>query len=533
MAEIVEYRVDKTLGELNLLIEFGLLNESQAKKIVHKRQNFEYRLRRRTRTELDYLEYIKYEINMLESIDGYRRTVIKDYYKQKRNQSEEELDRRILLLQAKKLNEVVRSRSAHISSLFRKLTSSYQFNKMLWQAYIDFAISRKWNTRVTALYWRLLRIASNDQTIWIAAARHELETNSAYDSARSLYLRALRHHPISSVLWADYFKMEMRFMHTIKQRAHVVFKKVDKNDEQSSDNIWVGDDEDDEELQKDGEADTDEAVATKEDQNEKTDIVHLKNPINEDDPITLGDLPKKVYDEAVKTLGANLQEYHRFIVCIIKFLTEECQSSPGLDSVKLHVLNSIRSANSTDEERGTNDWSYCVAIKTRYEESLNDCLEKGSPNKRIKLPVSGRKTLEECYRTEGLSKTRDKFKELEKSVINRTLSLYIGMIHIEEQQLEKNKSQQQADHIRTIYEKAIGKFGNIKPKLWFKYLEFEHSIAKSLEDLVKINALYERAQRTLDPTKVQHLIEKYTLCLLHKDSATQIAHSDHSDLSDD
>lgn len=533
MAEIVEYRVDRTLEELNLLVEFGLFTDAQAKKVVQKRQDFEYRLRRRKRTELDYLEYIKYEINMLESIDGYRKTVIKNYYKQKRTESDKDLDQRILLLQAKKLNDVVRSRSAHISSLFRKLTSSFQFNKMLWQAYIDFAISRKWNTRVTALYWRLLRVASNDQNIWIAAASHEIEVNKAYDSARSLYLRALRHHPNSSAIWFEYFKMEMKFMQVVKQRARVVFKDLDKKDETPLDDMWVGDDEDDEELRRGGEEDIDESIATEEDKNKGKDTIRLENPINQDDLITSGHLPKKVYDEAIKLL-LGTQGYRRFVVDVINYLSTQCQQSLGLESVKSHVLDSIKSSNekSTCNEK-EQDWSYCLAIRDQYEQMLGASPDNTTLAKKRKRSISNSAILRECFRKEGITRARHKFKELDKSVINQRLSLYVVMIRIECKELERDKSQYQINRIRTLFDKAVLKFGKTEQKLWLKYLKFEHSLAKSLEDLIKINELYGRAQKTLEPSKVQQLIEKYTLCILHKESATQLEDSDYSDLSDD
>lgn len=533
MAEIVEYRVERTLDELNLLVEFGLFTETQAKKVASERQNFEYRLRRRTRSKLDFLEYIRYEINLLESIDDYRKSVIKDYYNQSRGKKDDELGRRILLLQAKKLNDIVKSRSAHVSSLFRKLTTTFLFDRMLWMAYIDFAVSRKWNTRVTALYWRLLRVASDDPNIWIAAAKHEIEVNKAYDSGRGLYLRALRHHPRSNILWAEYFKMELKFMDIIVQRARVIFKDL-KGEVEHSD-IWVGDEEDEEkELEQEGEKDVDETILTED--GTKHDIVPLVNPIDQGDLITSGHLPKLVYDNAVKSVMGPI-EFYRFAIEVLYYMFITCnQSTKGLQSVIDHVVTNIKELLNDKDNRVSEDLAKrCDDVdflKEQHEQlfGIKNIDEKTSYTKRRKITEAQRETLHKCYDTDGLAKTRQKFETMEKSIINRTLSLYVGMIEIESKQLEKDKSKEQIYRIRSIYDKAIAKYGKSKPILWCKYLKFELGLAVDLEDIDRINRLYERAQKTLDHSKVNQLIEIYTL-LRDKSSMTQLEHSD-SDLDE-
>lgn len=192
MAEVVEYRVDKTLPELKVLVDFGIFNADHAKEIIKKREIFEYNLRRRTKTKLDYLRYIRFEMNLLDSIEKLKTNMLKQT-----ESMDDELERKILRLQAKKLQEIVRSRVNHISFLYRRLVNKYRFDKRLWKAYIEFAKQRKLNTRVSALYWRLLRVAGTDESIWIEAAQHEIHTNQDINTARKLFLVGIRHHPKS------------------------------------------------------------------------------------------------------------------------------------------------------------------------------------------------------------------------------------------------------------------------------------------------------------------------------------------------
>lgn len=197
MAEIVQYRIEKTLDEIKLLVDFGILSKDEAREITNKRENFEYALRKRTKTKLDFLKYIRFEMNLLESIEQYKTTILS------KSKNMDEVDRKIFQLQSKKLNEIIRSRAAHISVLYRELTTKFQFDKKLWKAYIDFAKQRKWNSRVSALYWRLLRVAGDDESLWMQAAAHEIETNEDKDTARKLYLLGLRHHPKSEKILSE------------------------------------------------------------------------------------------------------------------------------------------------------------------------------------------------------------------------------------------------------------------------------------------------------------------------------------------
>lgn len=393
MAEVVEYRINRTLDELKVLIDFGLFDEEHAKEIIKKREIFEYNLRRRTKTKLDYLKYIRFEMNLLESIEQYKNSILKQT-----ETIEDEIDRKIFKLQAKKLNEIVRARAGHVSVLYRRLVSKYQFDKRLWSAYIEFAKQRKWNSRVSALYWRLLRVSANDESLWIAAAKHEIENNQDKNTARKLFLMGVRHHRNSLELISQ--------LQEIHKGETVEKYKEQLELEQSNEN----------------------AISDK-------------------------------------------------------------------DSVPMSVAR---------------------------ESEANQ-----------KQPVQSKmETLYECYEANGIDKTRALYEQLERSVKSQKLSLYVGMIQVESWQLAKDSSKEQLDRIREIYEKAISKYGQQKAKLWYEFLQFEHQHSKSLEDLDRLNTIYERAKATLVASKVDRVIEKYTMLQVNPPDRTNIEYSDYSDLED-
>lgn len=528
MAEIVEYRVEKTLDELNLLVDFGLFSKELAKEIVSKRQNFEYTLRRRNRTKLDYLKYIKFEVNLLNAIDNYRRTIIKNYHKIKTKDNLDRIDHKLLLLQARKLNDVVRSRCAHISSLFRKLTTNFQFDSKLWLAYIDFAKSRYWNTRVTALYWRLLRVSGHDEKIWLAAAQHETEANKAYDTARGLYLRSLRHHPKSPTIWSEYFKMELHFMDIVGKRASIVFKSNRKETKKADteEDIWA-----DDPL---GEEDELENNIPDKDAGHSVEPVPTVQPIEKDDKIVTGHLVRIVYENAMIALDKP-ELCLKFLSIISDHLRESESESPGFASIKEFVTTDLQKKIEQGDARINQELLLALNSGESFDKLKNQINDgtSSSPSKRLKAQANTTRMelLYECYESEGIDATRSLFKKLESSVKNQTLSLYVGMIQVEQWQLRKDTSEAQLERIRSVFEKAISKFGKIKPKLWYEYLQFESDHSKSLDDVERMNRIYARAQATLVQSKVDQVVERYTI-LQTKTSNNDIEFSDYSDLED-
>lgn len=534
MAEIVEYRVEKTLDELNLLVEFGLFTRDQAKEVITKRENFEYILRRRNRTKLDYLKYIRFEVNLLESIDKYRKTVIKNYYNKRKSDKLEDIENKIVFLQAKKLNDIVRSRSAHISSLFRKLTISFQFDKKLWLAYIEFAKSRHWNTRASTLYWRLLRVCNNDEDVWLAAASHETENNKTFDVARGLYLRALRHFPRSSKIWAEYFKMELRFMEVVDQRARILFKIANtpnEGDKADDGNIW-----DEQELEL-NEIDIEKEDANEEGYAEESDEQRPKvSPVDDNDSILSGHLPRVVYDNADKKLVKRI-DFCNFLLRVFLHMMSDATETRGLISVRHYIHEDIKKKKEEEDSRIDSELVEALTNKDLAKElgkKLNIFEDniKDEPAKRLKKSnLSKLDMLYDCYDSKGLEETRSLFKNLEKSIKSQSLSLYVGMIQVESWHLKEDSSSKQRERIRALYDKALSKFGTTKPKLWYEYLQFEQEQAKSLHDLERVNQLYSRALATLEPSRVNKVIEKYTL-LQTRASGDDINYSDYSDLDD-
>ncbi|XP_028615052.1 U3 small nucleolar RNA-associated protein 6 homolog isoform X2 [Grammomys surdaster] len=163
MAEIIQERIEDRIPELEQLERIGLFSHAEIKAIIKKASNLEYKIHRRTLLKEDFINYVQYEINLLE------------------------------LIQRRRADDV-----------------------QLWLSYIVFC--KKWGTKshLSKIFSTMLAIHSNKPALWIMAAKWEMEDRLSSESARQLFLRALRFHPECPKLYQEYFRMEL--MHAEKLR---------------------------------------------------------------------------------------------------------------------------------------------------------------------------------------------------------------------------------------------------------------------------------------------------------------------------
>uniref|UniRef100_A0A7N9DCW6 UTP6 small subunit processome component n=1 Tax=Macaca fascicularis TaxID=9541 RepID=A0A7N9DCW6_MACFA len=172
MAEIIQERIEDRLPELEQLERIGLFSHAEIKAIIKKASDLEYKIQRRTLFKEDFINYVQYEINLLELIQR-RRTRIGYSFKK---------------------DEIENSIVHRVQGVFQRA-------------------SAKWKVKV---FSAMLAIHSNKPALWIMAAKWEMEDRLSSESARQLFLRALRFHPECAKLYKEYFRMEL--MHAEKLR---------------------------------------------------------------------------------------------------------------------------------------------------------------------------------------------------------------------------------------------------------------------------------------------------------------------------
>lgn len=204
MAEIIQERIEDRIPELEQLERIGLFSHAEIKAIIKKASDLEYKIQRRALFKEDFISYVQYEINLLELIQRRRRRI---KYSFKRDEIEHSIVQRV-------------------QGVFRRASAKWKDDVQLWLSYVVFC--KKWATKaqLSKVFSAMLAIHSNKPALWIMAAKWEMEDRLSSESARQLFLRALRFHPECPKLYQEYFRMEL--MHAEKLRKEKQeFEKAD------------------------------------------------------------------------------------------------------------------------------------------------------------------------------------------------------------------------------------------------------------------------------------------------------------------
>ncbi|GBL90159.1 U3 small nucleolar RNA-associated protein 6 [Araneus ventricosus] len=200
MAELVHLRLEHTLPELEEMERIGLFPKNEIKSVIKKRSNLEYKLRRNQKRKEDFLKYIEYEIALLSLIEKRRER---------------------LLCEAKK-TEIDTSIAKRINRLFKAVISRYPEDEKLWLDQIKFCKRMKWFDTISALHTRLLQVHSKNPSLWIMAAKWEMEENRSPENARQILQRGVLINSMSGILWREYFRMELMYTDLIQKRRAIL-----------------------------------------------------------------------------------------------------------------------------------------------------------------------------------------------------------------------------------------------------------------------------------------------------------------------
>ncbi|XP_061471325.1 U3 small nucleolar RNA-associated protein 6 homolog [Rhineura floridana] len=194
MAERIEQRIEDRIPELEQLERVGLLTRKEIRAVIKKTSALEYKIQRRALHKDDFISYIQYEINLLELIKK----------------------RRLRTGYSFKKDEIEYSIVQRIHGVFKRATTKWKDDLQLWLSHVAFC--KKWNRKIqlSKVFSSMLALHPHKPALWIMAAKWEMEDRLSSESARQLFLRALRFHPECPKLYQEYFRMEL--MHAEKQR---------------------------------------------------------------------------------------------------------------------------------------------------------------------------------------------------------------------------------------------------------------------------------------------------------------------------
>uniref|UniRef100_A0A4W4EMM9 UTP6 small subunit processome component n=1 Tax=Electrophorus electricus TaxID=8005 RepID=A0A4W4EMM9_ELEEL len=206
MADIVQQRVEDRLPGLEQLERVGLFTKKEVKSMLKRSTALEYKLHRSVLSKDDFIGYVQYEINVLELIKK-RRARIGYHFKR------EDIEFPII---------------QRINNVFKRAASKWKEDVQLWLSQVAFC--KKWGTKsqLSKVFSSMLAIHPDKPSLWIMAAKCEMEDLNSSESARHLFLRALRFHPENQKVYQEYFRMELMHAEKLrKQQQELEMAKID------------------------------------------------------------------------------------------------------------------------------------------------------------------------------------------------------------------------------------------------------------------------------------------------------------------
>uniref|UniRef100_A0A8C1DWQ7 UTP6 small subunit processome component n=1 Tax=Cyprinus carpio carpio TaxID=630221 RepID=A0A8C1DWQ7_CYPCA len=128
-----------------------------------------------------------------------------------------------------------------INHVFRRATTKWKEDVQLWLSQVAF--NKKWGTKtqLSKVLSSMLAIHPDKPALWIMAAKCEMEDRNSSESARHLFLRALRFHPENKKVYQEYFRMELMHAEKLrKQQQELEEAKIDVGEYNFSPEILSG-----------------------------------------------------------------------------------------------------------------------------------------------------------------------------------------------------------------------------------------------------------------------------------------------------
>lgn len=187
MAEHANRGVQKSVKEFEQLAQLKIFSTDSLKDIIKKHNDFEYKLRRRGKSEKVFFDYIDYKIKLLELC----RVKMQDNMTSSIHKFHTE-------------NTI----KNHIKKLFKTCTKLFPHMTHVWNKYIEFLKSENMNADIMHAYTGMLRY-HNNPTIYIQAADFASNVCFSIDRARKYLMEALHVYPQHKKLYLSLFELEL------------------------------------------------------------------------------------------------------------------------------------------------------------------------------------------------------------------------------------------------------------------------------------------------------------------------------------
>ncbi|XP_030025221.2 U3 small nucleolar RNA-associated protein 6 homolog [Manduca sexta] len=187
MAELVNQRIEDMINELEQMRRVNLYSEEEIKEISRKRKEFEYHIQRRVKQKEDYVQYIAYELALLEDIS---------------------LRRKQTKLSEKK-KEIEYSIAQRLNRLFKQFIYRFQNDVQVYFEYIRFCRGVGFKQAISGIIGQMLQVHGDKPNMWLMASKWESEEENNLENAKGFLIKGIQRHPDSEALYLELFYIEL------------------------------------------------------------------------------------------------------------------------------------------------------------------------------------------------------------------------------------------------------------------------------------------------------------------------------------
>lgn len=195
MGDTVQRLMEEMVPELEDLEKKKILSKNEIQSLVSHRQDFEYKLRRKHVSKLDFLRAIQYELNL---------TALKE-----RRRSRLGIDK-------KGVSDFASMK--RVAFLYERALRKFHHDVTLWKQYLEYSRRIGSHHAISKILPRAIQLNSKDISLWLLHASWESDTNNNIDGARTILQRALRLNAGARQAWLAFFQLEMRFIAKMLER---------------------------------------------------------------------------------------------------------------------------------------------------------------------------------------------------------------------------------------------------------------------------------------------------------------------------
>ncbi|CAD8061494.1 unnamed protein product [Paramecium sonneborni] len=187
MADKIRYTLEKFIPDLLALQKKQIFSKDEVKDILHKREEFEYMLQRRTHNLSNYMQLLDYEYGL-------------ERLRRQRNKER----------QIKKVTTRDYAIVKRIIYIWDRIMNKYRYNIDLWKQYLSFCYIIESKKHFFKVITKALNFNPFCIDLWLAGALFELEKAHNPIKARKIFYQALRINNKNIQLWGNYLDFELK-----------------------------------------------------------------------------------------------------------------------------------------------------------------------------------------------------------------------------------------------------------------------------------------------------------------------------------